>query len=200
MAAASKKMFVTEAGVPIHGVLAEYPTPAAVYHAAEVMRDAGYTKWDVHAPFPIHGIDHAMGIPRTKLPLLCAMGAAAGVGMGLLMQYWMTAVDYPLVVQGKPFGAWEPFVPITFELGILLTAFTTLIGMLALNGLPRWNHPLFNSTRFLRTSDDVFMISVESQDPKFDPDSTRALLRDAGAVSIELVEETPEPEKVESGH
>jgi hypothetical protein len=130
-----------------------------------------------------------MGIQRTKLPLLCAMGATAGVGLGYLMQYWMTAVDYPLVVQGKPFGSWEPFVPITFELGILLTAFTTLIGMLALNGLPRWNHPLFKSDRFLRTSDDVFMICVESTDPKFDPEATRKLLRDIGATSVELVEE-----------
>jgi len=187
--AAASKVFVTESGAPLYGVLAEFATPAAIYHAAEKMRDAGYRKWDVHAPFPIHGIDEAMGIQRTKLPLLCAMGATAGVGLGYLMQYWMTAVDYPLVVQGKPFGSWEPFVPITFELGILLTAFTTLIGMLALNGLPRWNHPLFKSDRFLRTSDDVFMICVESTDPKFDPEATRKLLRDIGATSVELVEE-----------
>lgn len=184
-----QKLFVTESGAPLHGVMAEFDTPASVYHAAEKVRDAGYTKWDLHTPFPIHGIEQAMGVKRTKLPLLIAAGGFTGAGLGFLMQYWMTAVDYRLVVQGKPFAAWEPFTPITFELGVLITAFTTLIGMLAFNGLPRWNHPLLKKERFLSSSDDRFVICIESADPKFDPEQTRKLLREVGGKHIDLVED-----------
>jgi hypothetical protein len=181
--------FVTASGVRVHGVLAEFDTPAAVYHAAEKVRDGGYKAWDVHSPFPIHGIDEAMGIGRNILPVLVAVGAFSGAGLGYLMQYWMTAVDYRLVVQGKPYGAWEPFTPVTFELGVLAAAFTALLGMLMLNGLPRWNHPLFRKDRFLRSSDDKFFIVVESSDPKFDPRATRDLLTAAGATHVEVVED-----------
>jgi hypothetical protein len=181
--------YVTEAGDEVYGVLAEYLTPAEVYHAAEQVRDAGYRKWDVYAPFPIHGIEDAMGAERTKLPLLVACGAFTGTGLALLMQWWMTAVNYPLVVQGKPYDAWEPFVPIMFEISVLLAAFTTLIAMLALNGLPRWYHPLFKKDRFLRVSQDRFVIAIEAADPRFDPQATRKLLSDSGAKTIELVEE-----------
>lgn len=181
--------FVTESGNDVHGIMAEFDTPAAVYHAAEKVRDAGYTRWDVFAPFPIHGIDEAMGHKRTILPVMVAAGAFAGAGLALLMQWWMSGVDYPLVVQGKPYGAWEPFTPIVFELGVLLSAFTTLIGMLALNGLPRMHHPLFAKDRFLRVSDDRFIICVEAEDPKFDPEATRRLLEANGGKNIDLVEE-----------
>lgn len=181
--------FVTPSGARVHGALAEYETPAKVYHAAEAVRDAGYTVWDVHSPFPIHGIDEAMGIKRNMLPVLVAMGGFTGAGLGYLMQYWMSAVDYKLVVQGKPYGAWEPFTPVTFELGVLFAAFTALLSMLMLNGLPRWNHPLFKKDRFLRSSDDRFFIVVESSDPRFDPKATRELLGKSGATSVELVEE-----------
>lgn len=181
--------FVTEGGQRVHGILARYKDPADVYHAAEAVRDAGYTRWDVHAPFPIHGIEHAIGMKRTKLPLMVAAGGFTGAGLGYLMQHWMSAVDYPLVVQGKPFAAWEPFVMVTFELGILFAAFTALFGMLALNGLPRFNHPLMRRTSFLASSDDAFFICVEADDKKFDPEQTRALLERAGGYDIELVED-----------
>lgn len=187
--AARKALYVTETGAEIHGVLAEFSTPAEVYHAAEKVRDAGYTKWDCHTPFPVHGMEEAMGIKRTKLPLLAAVIGLTGAGLGYLMQYWMSAVDYSLVVQGKPPTAWEAYVPITFELGILFTAFTCLIGMLAMNALPRWHHPVMKKERFLSSSDDTFFIVVEARDRKFDPQATRELLRSAGAKSVELVEE-----------
>jgi hypothetical protein len=180
--------FVTEKGVEVYGVLAEFETPAAVYHAAEVVRDAGFKKWDVYAPFPIHGIEDAMGFARTKLPLLVACGAFTGTFLAWLMQWWMTSKDYPLVVQGKPYSAWEPFVPIMFEISILLAAFTSLFAMLSMNGLPMFYHPLFKKDRFLRVSQDRFAIAIEAADPRFDPASTRKLLADAGAHAIELVE------------
>jgi hypothetical protein len=181
--------FVTEAGAEVHGVMAEFTTAAAVYRAAEVVRDAGYERWDVHTPFPIHGMEDAMGVRPTGLPILVALGAFTGVGLALLMQWWMTAVDYPLVVQGKPYEGWQPFVPITFELGVLLASFTALISMLALNGLPRWNHPLLKKDRFLKVSDDRFVICIEAGDRKFDPRATRDLLAKAGGTHIDLVEE-----------
>jgi hypothetical protein len=180
--------FVSERGIEVHGVLATFETPSAVYHAAETVRDAGFQRWDVHAPFPVHGIEDAMGVKKTKLPIIVAIGAFTGTTLAWLMQWWMSAVDYPLVVQGKPYGAWEPFVPILFELSVLLAAFTALFSMLALNGLPRFYHPLFRKDSFLRVSQDRFAISIEATDPKFDPTRVRELLAKAGATNIELVE------------
>lgn len=186
----SPPRFVAASGAPIAGALARFEDPAAVYHAAETMRDAGYTKFDVMAPFPIHGIDEAMGMKRSPLPMMVAGGGFTGAGLGYLLQWWTTSVDYALVVQGKPYGAWEPFLMVTFEMGVLGAAFTALFGMLALNGLPRFHHPLFNSEKFLSASDDQFFIAVEAEDQRFDPDRVRRELESAGGHDIELIEET----------
>ncbi|HYE01878.1 MAG TPA: DUF3341 domain-containing protein [Phycisphaerales bacterium] len=184
-----RTIYTTEAGKVVHGMMAEYATPADFYHACEAVRNAGYTRWDSFSPFPVHGIDVAMGLRPTRLPLVVATLGFTGAGLGYLMQLWMTQVDYPLVVQGKPYEAWEPRVPITFELGILFTAFTCLIGMLAMNALPRLYHPLMKKERFLRVSDDRFVICVEAADPKFDPAQTRRLLESAHGTNVDLVEE-----------
>jgi len=183
--------FVNESGDVVHGIMAEFDTPADIYHAAEKMRDSGYSKWDAFCPFPMHGLDEAMGIKRTILPVMVAVGAFTGVGLAYLMQWWMTAVDFKVVVQGKPYAAWEAFIPITFEMGVLFAAFTSLFGMLAMNGLPRFNHPLFNKERFLRVSDDRYIIAIEADDPKFHPQETRAFLASIGGNHIDLVEESP---------
>ena len=181
--------YVTEEGKAVHGIVAEFETPSAVYHAAEKVRDKGYKRWDLYSPFPIHGIEGAMGFKRTKLPLLVATIGFTGAGLGLLLQYWVTAVAFPLVVQGKPYGAWEPFVPIMFELGVLPSAFAALFGMLALNGLPRFHHPLLSRLDFLRASDDRFFICIEAEDPKFDAAEVRTLLEGAGSINVDIVED-----------
>lgn len=181
--------FVSESGKRIYGMVAEFADAPAFYHAAEKCRDAGYTRWDAYTPFPVHGMEEAMGIKRTKLPVHAFMAGCTGVALALLMQYFMNDWDYQFIVQGKPTNAWEPFVPITFELGVLLTAFTCLFGMLMLNGLPRFHHPLFNSERFLRVSNDRLIIAIEADDPSFDPDATRRLLEEAGGTHIELIED-----------
>jgi ActD protein len=181
--------FVTEEGKAVHGVVAEFETPSGAYHAAEKIRDAGYKRWDVYSPFPIHGIEEAMGIKRTKLPLFVAAVGFTGAGLGLLLQYWVTASDFPLVVQGKPYGAWEPFVPIMFEMGILPAAFAAIFGMLALNGLPRFHHPLLARESFWRVSDDRFYICIEAEDPKFDAAQVKTLLESAGSSNVDLVED-----------
>ena len=185
-----RPQFVTENGNRVHGLIAEYESAPAVFHAAEKIRDAGYKNWDVHAPFPIHGIEHAMGHKKTILPYIVFKVALGGAFLGWAMQYWMTAVDYTgFTVQGKPYGAWEPLTMIIFELGVLHAAFAALIGMLMLNGLPRVHHPLFNSDRFLKSSDDRFVIAIEAEDDKFDPEATRTLLESIGGNEITLIED-----------
>ncbi len=181
--------FVTETGARVYGIAAEFTETPQVFHAAEHVRDAGYTKWDVLSPFPIHGIEHAMGIRSTRLPFLAAIAAITGVSFAAFLQWGTTWYLYPTVVQGKPFGAWQPFVPIMFELGVLFTAFMCLFGMLAINGLPRWHHPLFAYERFMRVSNDRFFIVVEAGDPDFDPAKIKKLLQDAGGANITLIED-----------
>ncbi len=181
--------YVSESGNRVYGMVAEFHETPKVYHAAEMVRDAGYSKWDVHTPFPIHDIETAMGMKTTKLPLMAGGAAITGVIIAIILQWGTTAYLYPTVVQGKPFEAWEPFVPIMFELGVLLTAFTCIFGMLALNGLPRFHHPLFSHERFYKVSDNRFIICIESDDPKFDPSTTRALLEKAGGSEIALIED-----------
>ena len=188
----ARPIYTTESGAGVFGILAQFENTLVLSNAAKSVRDAGFRKWDTHSPFPVHEMEHSMGIAgKAVTPMTYVMGLAAltGVVGGFLMQWWIN-YDYFIVVQGKPTdGAWEPFTPVAFELGILLTAFSAIIGMLAFNGLPRHHHPLFNSERFLSSSDDSFFISVEAKDPNFDPDTTRKLLEDAGATHIELVEE-----------
>jgi hypothetical protein len=192
--ATTSKQFVTEKGEPIFGIMAEFATPADVYHAAEKIRDAGYTKWDLYSPFPIHGIDEAMGITRTKLPLIVGAAAIVGVTCGYLLQWYGSNVGYQLVTQGKPYGSlteggWESFVPIMFEVSVLFAAFASLIGMLALNGLPRHHHPLMKKEAFLLTSDDKFVVCIEASDPKFDPDTVKGIFKKNHGYNIDLVED-----------
>ncbi|MGD9688607.1 MAG: DUF3341 domain-containing protein [Phycisphaerales bacterium] len=183
------RVFQTPEGKAIYGMMAEYATPADIYHAAEKVRDAGYEKWDVYAPFPIHGIDEAMGMKRALLPLVVACTGLTMAGVGFLFQYFVSGVFYPLVHQGKPADAWQAFIPVTFEIGVLFTAFSALLGMFAFNALPRFHHPLMCKERFLRVSDDKFIIAVEARDPRFDPQQTKTLLESSGAKAVEWVEE-----------
>ncbi|MEM1071555.1 MAG: DUF3341 domain-containing protein [Planctomycetota bacterium] len=185
-------IYKTSSGAVVHGILAQFENPHTLTEAAKKVRDVGYDKWDTHAPFPVHEMEESMGIAgKAVSPLAYVIGMAALTGAvgGYLMQWWIN-YDYFIVVQGKPtHTAWESFIPVTFELGILFTAFAAIFGMLAFNGLPRHHHPLFNSERFLSVSDDAFFISVQAKDPLFDPDATRAMLEEAGATHVELVEE-----------
>jgi len=185
----TRKVYKTQSGETVYGVMAEFDGPASISHGAEAIRDAGYKKWDIYSPFPVHGIDEAMGNKGTKLPLIvgCTGLTMACVGFGF--QMWVRHFAYPLVHQGKPSDAWQVLVPVTFEIGVLFTAFTCLLGMLIFNGLPMWHHSLLKKPRFLKVSDDRFMIVVEAADASFEPEKTRRQLLEAGAKSVELVEE-----------
>jgi hypothetical protein len=172
-----------------YGILARFEGPGPLLHACEEVRDAGYKRWDAHTPFPVHGLDRAMGLKPTILPwlvLLLGLGGAAGA---LTLQWWISAVAYPLVISGKPMFSWQAFVPVTFEVGVLLGALGAVAGVFALSRLPMHWHPLFGSKEFARATDDGFFISVESWDPKFDRQRTSELLEKCGAVHIETVEQ-----------
>lgn len=172
-----------------YGLLAEFDSAAELYHACEVVRDAGYTKWDSHSPFPVHGIEKAMGMKPSVLPwIVAAMALVGGVG-GFLLQVWINVEAYPMVISAKPYLSWPAFIPVTFELSVLIGTFGTVFGMLALNRLPQFYHSLFHSDRFARVTDDKFFISIEAKDPRFAPNATRALLEKAGAKHIEEVPE-----------
>ena len=173
----------------MYGLLAEYETPAALYKACERVRDAGYGAWDAHTPFPVHGLEKAMGIGPSIVPwIVCVLGFS-GAALGFGLQYWTSVIEYPLIISGKPFNSYPAFVPVTFELGILLGSFGAVFGMFGLNKLPTYYHSLFNSKRFARFSDDRFFIAIEARDPKYDPEKTRKLLESTGAVAVEEVED-----------
>ncbi|MCA9581779.1 MAG: DUF3341 domain-containing protein [Myxococcales bacterium] len=167
--------------------LAEFDSTRRIMAAAEKVRDAGYKKWDVHTPFPIHGMDKAMGMPDSRLGWIVFICGLTGIIGGFTMMWWMNSVDYPLIVGGKPGFAPPSMVPILFECTVLFSAFGAVFGMFGLNQLPRHHHPVFYSDRFERASNDRFFVSIEVADPKFDVDDTRAFLESLDADYIELV-------------
>jgi len=178
-----------EARRKVWGLLAEFATPDDLVHAAASVRDAGYTRWDAHTPFPVHGLDGAMGIRPTRLPYLVLGAALTGATGGLLMQWWMNAVDYPIIISGKPFNSLPADIPVTFELTVLLAALTAFLGMLVANALPRFHHPLFSTTAFRRVTTDAFFLAIEAADPRFDAAGTERLLVEARAVRVVAVED-----------
>ena len=173
----------------VWGLLAEYETPHDLVAAAGAIRDAGYTKWDAHTPFPVHGLDGAMGIRPTRLPLFVLAAGLCGGGGGLLMQWWMNAVAYPIIISGKPFNSLPADIPVTFELTVLLASLTAFAGMLVANGLPRFHRPLFSLPAFRRVTTDAFFLAIEAADPRFELARTEQLLGSLRATRIVLVEE-----------
>lgn len=172
-----------------YGIIAEFDTPAAAMHAAEKVRDAGFRRWDVFTPYPVHGMDQAMGMRNSRVGWFSFCGGVIGYTSGMLMIWWMNAVDYEILIGGKPmfspFGAFPP----SYELTILLGAFGALFGMLFLNRLPRLYHPLLKNRRFALASHDRFFIVIEASDPKYSASETRNLLESAGSRHIEMVED-----------
>lgn len=173
----------------VYGLLAEFPDPGALLHAAEAVREDGYRHFDTHSPFPIHGMDDAMGLGNSKVGYFAFLGGVTGFVTAYVLQWWTGAVDYPLNISGKPFFAVEPSVPIMFELTVLFAAFGAVAGMLALNGLPRPYNPLFYSERFKGASDDRFFLHIAASDDQFDAEETARMLRSIGAFHIELVQD-----------
>jgi len=172
-----------------YGVMAEFTTPADIMHAAEKIRDAGFTRWDVFTPFPVHGMDKAMGLKNSKVGWFAFLGGVAGYTTGMLMIWYLNAVDYPIVIGGKPmFSPFSAFPP-SYELTILFGAFGSLGGMLFLNRLPRLHHPLLKNRRFGQVTHDKYFLVIECDDPKYSEPETARLLKEIGSNHIEVVEE-----------
>jgi hypothetical protein len=171
------------------GALGQFESPRELYRACERVRDAGFRIWDAHSPFPVHGLDRAMGLRRSRLPFLVIAAALAGAAGAFGLQAWIHTIDYPLVFSGKPLLSWPAFVPVVFEVTILFAAFGAVLGMFRLCKLPRHYHSLFRSRAFERVTDDKFFISIEAADPRFDSEGTLTLLRELGASHVELVKD-----------
>jgi mono/diheme cytochrome c family protein len=184
-----KKSSTQPSEAPLHGVLAEYDTPPQLLQAAKKIREAGFTKWDTYSPFAVHGMDDAMGIKMTVLPWFVLCAGLTGLATAITLQWWTNAVDYPWIISGKPMWSIPANVPIMFELTVLLSAITTLVGMLLLNNLPLPSHPLDHVRRFARVTDDKFFLMILASDPKFDEVETRTLLEATHPVAIEAVKE-----------
>lgn len=175
----------------VAGLLAEFDGPDALKAAAVQLGNEGFTRWDVHSPLPIHGIERAMGIRPTVLPWLVLAAGLVGGAAALWMQWWTSAVDYPLVVSGKPLFSLPANVPITFELIVLLSALAAFVGAMALGRLPRFSHFVLRGKRADRLTTDGLFISIEASDPKFHASATATLLRSLGARAVELCREEP---------
>lgn len=179
----------------LYGVLAEFDTPGELIDAARKVRDAGYTEFDCYSPFPVHGIDEAMGIKRTILPLIVFGGGATGLLGGVLLQWWMNAYNWPWNIAGKPAWSIPANVPIAFEATILFSVLTTFFGMWILNKLPQVWHPFFRSDRFAKVTDDAFILGIQANDRRFDHAATTKLLKDAGAIAVEDVHLEGDPRR-----
>jgi len=171
----------------IYAVMGEFSDPGDLVKAGRKVREMGYTKLDAMSPFPVHGIDDAIGIPYSKLGWIVVTAAVIGILTAQWLQYYVGVINYPLVVGGKPLFDFTFSIPVTFELTVLFSSITCVIAMFALNGLPRMYHPSMNYRNAHRATDDRFLLVIEANDPKFDAQQTAADLRSVGAAEVEVV-------------
>lgn len=172
----------------VYAVMGEFAEPEELVKAGHAIRGMGYTKLDAMTPFPVHGIDEALGIPYSKIGWIVVCGAIAGILTAQILIYYVGVIDYPLIIGGKPLFDFTYSIPPTFELAVLFSAITTFICTWALSGLPRLYHPSMNYRSAHRASDDRFLLVVEANDPKFDAQKTAQDLRSVGANDVEVVE------------
>jgi hypothetical protein len=172
----------------IYGLMAEFESPETVLNASRKARDAGYTALDAYSPMPVAGLAEALGFERTRLPLLVLLAGIFGMLFGFFLQYYANVFSFPLNIAGKPFNSWPSFIPITFELTILFAALMATFGMLALNGLPKTYHPIFNNPRFALASNDRFFLCIEARDQQFDLVKTTEFLKGLHPLSLSEVE------------
>ena len=172
---------------PIYGLLVEFDTPEDLLHAVRSARKAGYRKMDAYTPFPLEHLSEELGFHYTRLPLIVLIGGLVGCAAGFALQYWISVIDYPINSGGRPFNSWPSFIPVTFEMTILVAALSAVLGMLALNGLPMPYHPLFNSPRFALASRNRFFLCIEATDKRFDREATAKFLSDLNPKGVSEV-------------
>jgi Protein of unknown function (DUF3341) len=177
-----------ESRAVLYGLMAEFTTPEALLEAARRAYEAGYRRMDAYSPFPVDGLAEAIGFHRNMLPLIVLIGGLIGAAGGFYLQYYVSVVDYPLNIGGRPLNSWPAFIPVTFELTILAAALSAVLGLLGLNGLPMPYHPVFNVERFELASRNRFFLCIEARDPKFHRVETRRLLEQVKSQGVYEVE------------
>jgi hypothetical protein len=180
---------MSEHRMQLYGVMGEFETPEAILHAARKAREAGYRHITAYTPIPVEGLAQIIGFRWTAVPLITLLGGLAGGLSGFGMEYWMSAMSYPLNVGGRPLNSWPAFIPVTFELTILGASLSAVFGMLALNRLPQPYHPVFNVERFSRASTDRFFLCIESRDPKFHLAESAKFLQSVSAQHVSEVKD-----------
>ncbi|MDY3562292.1 DUF3341 domain-containing protein [Gemmata sp. JC673] len=171
------------------GVLAEFETADQMSHATAAATKAGYTHVDAYSPYPVGEAADALNFPKSEMGPIMFIGGLTGACAGFIMQYWANTYGYSLNIAGRPYFSWPSFVPVTFEMMVLTTALSGFFGLMALCGLPRFNHPLFNSAKFDRASRDRFFVCIEATDPQFDAAKARELFNGLHPLSVEEVME-----------
>jgi hypothetical protein len=173
----------------VYGIAAEFPSAGALYHAAEQIRDAGFKRWDVYTPFPVHGMDKAMGLGKSWLSAVVLFGGISGLLIAIVLESYPSLIEYQTVVHGKPtdWATVPAFVPIFFELTVLCSAFAAVVALMLMTQLPRWHHPMFNWERFSRVGDNGFFLAIEARDPGFSEEKTRSLLESIGGLHVTLI-------------
>ena len=172
---------------PIYGLLVEFETPEQLLHAVRSARKAGYRKMDAYTPFPVEHLSDELGFHQTSLPLIVLIGGLVGCAGGFALQYWISVMAYPLNIGGRPLNSWPAFIPVTFEMTILVAALTAVLGMLALNGLPMPYHPLFNSPQFALASRNRFFLCIEATEKRFDREATSKFMSDLNPKGVSEV-------------
>ena len=176
------------AKLPIYGLMAEFDSPEALLKAGRRAFAEGFRRMDAYSPFPVDGLAEAIGFHRTRVPLIVLIGGLLGCIGGFYLQYWVAVIDYPINIGGRPLNSWPSFIPVTFELTILLAALAAFFGVLALNRLPMPYHPVFNVERFELASRNRFFLCIEAADNKFELERTRRFLDEIGSLGTYEVE------------
>jgi hypothetical protein len=171
-----------------YGLMAEFPSADALIAAAHEVHEAGYQKVDAFTPYPIEAVSEALGLPRSKMPIIVLIGGLLGGLGGYMLQFWSQVIRYPMNIGGRPIHSWPSFIVPTFECTILGAALAAVVGMIAINGLPMPYHPVFNVPRFALASRDRFFLVIEAEDPKFDSAATRSFLAGLNASEVSDVE------------
>ena len=172
----------------LYGVMGEFDSPEALLAAARGAFAQGFRRMDGYSPFPVEGLAEALGIHGSRVPLIVLVGGILGCLGGFFLQYWVAVIDYPINIGGRPLNSWPAFIPVTFEMTILVAALAAIFGVLALNGLPMPYHPVFNVERFALASSSRFFLCIEASDPKFEPESVSRFLASVGAQGVYEVE------------